>query len=165
MRTHSRTAPLWNIGHDLHHPKYQLATIPMRICYFQILHRYRFTNYYGVSWRILCWNYQPNSETLFETFSNWSKPKCYPSWPQTGSSERAVIANQNKGLQALFWKRLMAWCMNHAYHIDHMVWWITILKTEIFISEISILKVKEVQGTLQHKLIWNKLPQITSLAN
>ena len=26
-----------------------------------------------------------------------------------------------------------------------------------------ILRLKEVQGTLQHELIWNKLPQITAL--
>ena len=26
-----------------------------------------------------------------------------------------------------------------------------------------ILRLKEVQGTLQHQLIWNKLPQITCL--
>ena len=135
MRTHSRTAPLWNIGHDLHHPKYQLATIPMRICYFQILHRYRFTNYYGVSWRILCWKYhQRSSETLFETF---------------------YIEN---------YQEFFNW--GEPCHMVHMIWSITILKTDRnFILDISTLRVKEVQGTLQHKLIWNKLPQITSLAN
>ena len=28
---------------------------------------------------------------------------------------------------------------------------------------LKILRLKEVQGTLQHELIWNKLPQITAL--
>ena len=34
---------------------------------------------------------------------------------------------------------------------------------KLFQSSDLILRLKEVQGTLQHQLIWNKLPQITAL--